>query len=125
MQARVHDDLPVLRGLLDHADVPVTMEAFAKALDGTVTVGDREAPAQTGSQRARNAVAHLQSKGLTRCINMKNEHTGYVWNDRGLSDSEWKARIADPPMSRTVPPVRVEAPGAVVVVVGRGLVSLN
>jgi site-specific DNA recombinase len=44
--------------------------------------------------------------------------TGYVWNDRGLTDEEWKARIDDPPMTRTFPVIRVSGPDATVVVIG-------
>lgn len=116
--ATVYGDLPVLSGLLDQADVPVTMEAFAKALDAAVPVGAEEGAARTGAQRARNAVAYLQAKGFTRCVNLKTEHTGYVWNDEGLTDEKWKARIATPPMTKVLPPLRVSPPEAVVVVVG-------
>jgi len=41
--------LPVLTGLLDHADIPVTMEAFAKVLDAAVPVGAEEGAARTGA----------------------------------------------------------------------------
>jgi len=51
-------------------------------------------------------------KSFTRCANLKTEHAGYVWNDEGLTDEEWKARVATPPL-------RVSAPEAVVVVVGQ------
>ena len=114
----VYGDLPVLTGLLDRADVPVTMEAFATALDAAVPVGAEEGAARSGAQRARNAVTYLQAKGFTRCVNLKTEHTGYVWNDESLTDEEWKARVAAPPMTKVLPPLRVSPPEAVVVVVG-------
>lgn len=116
--ATVYGDLPVLSGLLDHADVPVTMEAFAKALDARIVAEAGEGAQRTGAQRARNAVAYLQAKGFTRCVNLKNEHTGYVWSDERLTDKEWKARVATPPMAKVLPPLRVSPPEAVVVVVG-------
>lgn len=117
--ATVYGDLPLLTGLLDHADVPVTMAAFATALDTPVPVGGEEGAAQSGAQRARNAVAYLQAKGFTRCVNLKTEHTGYVWNDQGLTDEEWKARVTTPPMTKVLPPLRISPPEAVVVVVGQ------
>lgn len=94
------------------------MEAFAKALDAAVPVGAEEGAARTDAQRARNAVAYLQAKGFTRCVNLKTEHAGYVWNGEGLTDEEWKARVATAPMTKVLPPLRVSPPEAVVVVVG-------
>lgn len=114
----VYGDLPVLTTLLDQADVPVTMEAFAEALDAAVPVRAEEGGARTGAQRARNAVGYLQAKSFTRCVNLKTEHTGYVWNDEGVTDEEWKARVAAPPMTKVLPPLRVSPPEGVVVVVG-------
>lgn len=116
--ATVYGDLPLLTGLLDHADVPVTMAAFATALDTAGAVGE-EGAAQSGAQRARNAVAYLQAKGFTRCVNLKTDHTGYVWKDESLTDEEWKARVTTPPMTKVLPPLRISPPEAVVVVVGQ------
>lgn len=115
--ATVRADLPIIARLLDEADVPVSMDRMAQAIGeaGPTTGPDID---RSPDQRARNAVAYLQEQGFTRCINMRSLDTGYVWNDRGLSDAEWKARIAQPPMARTIPVIRLSAPGAVVVVVG-------
>lgn len=116
--ATVRADLPIVARLLDEADVPVSMEAMAKALcDAGPTAGpdvDR-----SPDQRARNAVSYLQTWGFIRCINMRSPDTGYVWNDRGLSDEEWKTRIAEPPITRIIPVLRVSPPEAVVVIVGQ------
>ncbi len=115
--ATVRADLPIIGRLLDEADVPVSMVAMAKALGdaGTTTGPDAD---RTPEQRARNAVAYLQTQGFTRCVNMRGSDTGYVWNDRGISDAQWKARIAEPPMAQTIPAMRISPPEAVVVVVG-------
>lgn len=115
--ATVRGDLPVIARLLDEADVPISMDKMAKALGdaGPPTGPDAD---RSPDQRARNAVAHLQSQGFTRCVNLRGPATGYVWNDRGFSDTEWKARIADPPMTQTIPVMRISPPEAVVVVVG-------
>lgn len=115
--ATVRADLPIIAGLLDQADVPVSMVAMTTALgDAGATTGPDAA--RTPEQRARNAVAYLQTQGFTRCVNMRGPDTGYVWNDRGISDAEWKARIAEPPMTQTIPVMRISPPEAVVVVVG-------
>jgi site-specific DNA recombinase len=115
--ATVRADLPILARLLDEADVPVPMDRMARALGeaGPTTGPDTD---RSPDQRARNAVGYLQEQGLIRCINMRSPDTGYVWNDRGLSDDDWKARIAQPPMIQTIPVMRLSAPEAVVVVVG-------
>ncbi|MEH6699933.1 MAG: recombinase family protein [Brevundimonas sp.] len=115
--ATVRADLPIVARLLDEADVPVSMVAMVKALGdaGPTTGPDAD---RTPDQRARNAVAYLQTQGFTRCVNMRGPDTGYVWNDRGISDAEWKARIAEPPMTQTIPVMRAIPPEAVVVVVG-------
>lgn len=114
--ATVRADLPIMARLLDEADVPVSMAAMVKALDdaGPTTGPDAD---RSPEQRARNAVAYLQAQGFTRCVNMRGPATGYVWNDRGLSDAEWKARITKPPMTKTIPVMRISPPEAVVVVV--------
>ena len=115
--ATVSADLPIIAHLLDHADKPVSMERMAEALgEACPTIGiDTD---RSPDQRARNAVSYLQEQGYTRCINMRTSDTGYVWNERGLTDAEWKARIAQPPMTKSIPPIRVSAPEAVIVVVG-------
>lgn len=115
--ATVRADLPIISRLLDEADVPVSMDSMAQALAeaGPTTGPDTE---RSPDQRARNAVSYLQEQGFTRCINMRSPDTGYVWNDRGLSDADWKARIAQPPMTQTIPVIRLSPPEAVVVVVG-------
>lgn len=115
--ATVRADLPILARLLDEADVPVSMDRVARALGeaGPTTGPDTD---RSPDQRARNAVSYLQEQGFTRCINMRSPDTGYVWNDRGLSDDDWKARIIQPPMTQTIPVIRLSAPEAVVVVVG-------
>ena len=74
-------------------------------------------PDRSPAHRARNATAYLQDRGLTRCINLRSADTGYVWNERGLTDVEWKALIAEPPVTRTIPVMRVLPPEAVVVLV--------
>lgn len=114
--ATVRADLPIIARLLDEADVPVSMQKIAKGLGdaGPTTGHDAD---RSPDQRARNAVAYLQAQGFTRCVNMRGPATGYVWNDRGLSDAEWKARIAEPPMTQTIPVMRISPPEAVVVVV--------
>lgn len=93
-------DLPILARLLDEADVPVSMDRMARALGeaGPTTGPDTD---RSPDQRARNAVSYLQEQGFTRCVNMRSPDTGYVWNDRGLSDDDWKARIAQPLMTQT------------------------
>jgi DNA invertase Pin-like site-specific DNA recombinase len=113
----VRADMPILSKLLDEADVPVTFDAFVAALKGAGAASGGDY-ARSPQQRARNAVAYLQAQGFTRCINMRSVSTGYVWNDRGLSDDEWKARIANPPMTQTIPAIRIGAPEATVVVIG-------
>jgi DNA invertase Pin-like site-specific DNA recombinase len=113
----VYADLPVASKLLDHADVPITMDAFTQALTGAgadLTDPDGRSPAQ----RARNVVTYLQDHGFTRCINLRSAATGYVWNDMGRSDEEWKARVANPPMTQTLPAIRVGFVEATVVVIG-------
>ncbi|KJV43341.1 hypothetical protein VH88_01210 [Brevundimonas sp. KM4] len=115
--ATVRADLPILARLLDEADVPVSMAGMAKALADAGPTAGPDAD-RSPEQRARNAVAYLQAQGFTRCVNLRGPDTGYVWNDRGLSDAEWKARIAEPPMTHTIPVMRLVPPEAVVVVVG-------
>lgn len=115
--ATVRADLPIIARLLDEADVPVSMERMAKALGDAGPTSGPDAD-RSPDQRARNAVSYLQTQGFTRCINMRSPDTGYVWNDRGLSDAQWKARIAEPPLTQTIPVMRISPPEAVVVVVG-------
>ena len=113
----VRADLPIIARLLDEADVPVSMERMAKALGDAGPTSGPDA-SRSPDQRARNTVSYLQTQGFTRCINMRSPDTGYVWNDRGLSDDAWKARIVEPPMIQTIPAMRISPPEAVVVVVG-------
>ncbi|WP_022701123.1 hypothetical protein [Oceanicaulis alexandrii] len=112
----VRSDLEVIGRLLDEADVPVSMDVIVEALaeedESQGVVADR-----SPAHRARNAIAYLQDQALTRCINVRSADTGYVWNDRDLTDTEWKARIAEPPVTRTIPVMRVLPPEAVVVLV--------
>ncbi|RYG77226.1 MAG: hypothetical protein EON59_17320 [Alphaproteobacteria bacterium] len=115
--APVRADLPLIARMLDEADVPVSTASMAKLLSASGPVPGPAAD-RTPEQRARNAVSYLQEQGFTRCINMRSPATGYVWNDRGISDAQWMARIAEPPMARTIPAIRVTPPEAVVVVVG-------
>lgn len=137
---QVRADLPVISKLLDHADVPVPMEAFVDALadhpllqrsvdvhvqDGaeayTVAVDEPvlSAPDRSARLRARNAVAYLSKRGFIRGINTRTKSSGYVWNDRGMSDEAWIARIHDRPMTQTLPVIRLSTPTAIPVVVGR------
>ncbi|EAP90301.1 Site-specific recombinase and resolvase superfamily protein [Oceanicaulis alexandrii HTCC2633] len=112
----VRSDLEIIGRLLDEADVPVSMDVIVEALaeedESQGVVADR-----SPAHRARNAVAYLQDQALTRCINVRSADTGYVWNERHLTDAEWKARIAEPPVTRTIPVIRVLPPEAVVVLV--------
>lgn len=112
----VRADLAVITRLLDEATVPVSMENMAMAL----TKADRRdgiEAIRTPALRARNVTAFLQAKKLTRCINLRCPDTGYVLNERDLTDEDWKAAIAAPPMARIIPPVRVTPPHVRVVTV--------
>lgn len=113
----VFADLPILSRMLDEADAPVPMWKMIGTLSWYDSLSGKP-PARTPEQRARNAVAYLQAHGFTRSVNMRSADSGYVWNIRGLSDEEWKDRIANPPMTRTIPMIRIGAPEATVVVVG-------
>ena len=112
----VRCDLPVIARLLDDADIPVTMDQMVAALEQADEdqCGD---PERSPTHRARNTIAYLQERGFTRCINTRSPTTGYVWNERGLSDEEWKARILAPPMTKVIPVVRTSPPEASAVVV--------
>ena len=107
-------DVAIASKLLDEAIVPVPTETFVQ----TLADAEVDDPARPASHRARNAVAYLQNHGFTRCINTKSATTGYVWADSELSDEVWKARIADPPMTRTIPRMRIEPAQAIAVVIG-------
>ncbi|MEQ8435405.1 MAG: recombinase family protein [Oceanicaulis sp.] len=114
----VRADLATISRLLDQADVPVSMETITEALAEADDSQDDD-PERSPTHRSRNAIAHLQSRGLTRCINLRSSDTGYVWNERDLTDAEWKARIAEPPMTRAIPPFRITPPAAVVVIMSQ------
>jgi hypothetical protein len=73
---------------------------------------------QTARLRVRRAVEHLKGRGFIRAIMSERSTRGWVWNDRGISDEEWKERIKNPPMTRTIPTIRMEGPGAAVVIIG-------
>ena len=109
-------DLGVIGRLLDNADLPTSMDVMAEAL-AAEDESQGVLPDRSPAHRARNATAYLQDRGLTRCINLRSADTGYVWNERGLTDVEWKALIAEPPVTRTIPVMRVLPPEAVVVLV--------
>ena len=115
--ATVRADLPVIARLLDEADVPVSMASMAKALGKTEQGVDPDGD-RSPDHRALNAVAYLQGQSFTRCINMRSTEPGYVWIQRGLTDDDWKARIAEPPMTRVIPVIRVTPPEAVPVILG-------
>jgi hypothetical protein len=115
--ASVRADLPIVQRVLDGADVPVSMEAIAEVLEAVEVVGEG-GEVRPARLRARNLVAYLQSSGLTRCINMRGPDTGYVWNHRGISDEEWKRRIAAAPITQTIPAISLAAPEAIPVIVG-------
>jgi DNA invertase Pin-like site-specific DNA recombinase len=109
-------DLQIIARLLDEADVPVPMSAMEVAL-AAADEGKEKASDRSPEKRARMATMYLQDRGFTRCINMRSPQTGYVWNERGLSDDEWKARIDAPPMTKVIPTVRLTPAAASAVVV--------
>lgn len=136
---QVRADLPVIARLLDHADVPVSMDAFVTALidqpplekfvpievtengEVRIVLVQEAAPvnARLGAmKRVRNAVGYLLDRHFIRGINTRTSASGYVWNDRGISDEAWMARIANRPMTQTIPVIRLSAPTAIPVVVG-------
>ena len=113
----VYADLPIISEMLDEASVPVPMWRIVGRL-GWMDSAAGKTSDQTEEQRARNALAYLQARGFVRAVNMRSVNSGYVWNISGLSDEEWKKRVADPPMTQTIPMIRIGGPEAVAVTVG-------
>jgi hypothetical protein len=119
--AQVYGDLPIIAKLLDEASTPLRLETLAKALDGPEA---GTGPAGYRAQRsASNVVEYLVQHGLVRKIKIAHKLTGIVWNYVGLSDEAWRDRWYNPPMTANLPPVRIIAPGAVVVVIGASVSS--
>lgn len=109
-------DDDIIAHLLDVADVPVSVKKMEEAVQAAAGEGG---DARAAKLRVRNALARLVSEGLSRTVKWRGTGAGYVWNHRGISDEQWKERVASPPMTMTIPSISLSAPAAVPVVVGR------
>jgi len=132
--AQVRLDLPLLARALDDADVPVTKQAFLRLLageagpersfQGLLPYANSErlfSPNEAASleERLRRALEYLKATGLARSVRANPERTGWVWNDRSLTDAEWKARAERKPVDGyRLPVLRLVPPEANVVVMG-------
>ena len=111
---QVFSDLPACVRLLDEAVRPVLASAFTAAVEAMPWV--IEGPPRSTELRARNVLLYFSKRGLVRSIYIDRWDRGYVWEDSGLSDAEWKARARDSQSTPTRRRVRITPPEAVVVV---------
>ena len=126
LDQQTYDDLAVLARLLDDADVPVTrhsiIDAFAQADGRDPDCPPDYSPASLLSLRAINATRYLKQAGDIRSIRLGPVRSGFVWNHIDRSDAEWK-RLAMaepvPVMHLPLPVIRLGAPEAFVVVIGK------
>lgn len=109
-------DDDIIAHLLDVADVPVSVKKMEEAMQAAGGNGDG---AHAAKRHVRNALARLVAEGLARTVKWRGTGAGYVWNYRGMSDEQWKERVASPPMTMAIPSISLSAPAAVPVVVGR------
>jgi DNA invertase Pin-like site-specific DNA recombinase len=117
-QEGVWRDAALIGRLLDDAGWPVS---FREMIDA---VNDRGRPTDAGEAeidetRARIALAQFRRDGWVRSIVLGLHERGWVWNDRDVSDDEWREEYArraeiDPPIGI----IRLGAPDAAVIVIG-------
>lgn len=108
------EDVAAISRLLDDADRPILKREMEQAV---AALGEREG--QSLDDRTRLALAQLRRDGWARALRVGGTH-GWVWADRQINDEEWVRRFAvHEKVSRAHVVVRVVAPEASVVVVGR------
>ena len=106
-------DVQAIARLLDPGDVPVTKTALLAALAG-LDPNELE-------RRLHNAMEYLRRRDLVRWIKVGGQATsGWVWDHYPFTDEQWQDR-AGMLAHGAAPPrfVRLKAPEAHVVVVGR------
>lgn len=113
-------DTSVIADVLDASAVPATKQTLAAELASRGRVLDPAERKDVGA-RLRYALEHLARQGLARAVRAGPERTGWVWNHHDRTDEQWKQIALNPPMTQPLPPVRMVAPGAAVVVVGKSI----
>ena len=84
-------DAAVLGRLLDDADWPVTFAEMIAALNDR----DRKTTAledEVDETRARIALAQFRRDGWVRSVRLGRTDRGWVWDERDISDDEWRER---------------------------------
>lgn len=126
-------DAAIIARLLDDADRPLPFSEMISAFNDR----GREPTAlevKLDETRARIALAQFRRDGSVRSIRLGQTNRGWVWNDRDLTDEQWRALYEQQTSSRpprfsgayaqaTFEPIRASAPEADVTVVGSGAIT--
>lgn len=113
-------DVALWSGMLDDADVPLTLAALTDALEHLAHDADEEAR-KSRDRRARRLLDYFQAQSLVGCVHWSEgvgRTAGWVWSDRLSTPDLWRERAKNPPP----PPeaiVRVGAPEAFGTVVSK------
>lgn len=126
LDAQTYADLPLVARMLDDTDVPLTRRSIIDAIvkaEGYASDWEPDySPAGSHARRVLNVLRYLDRAGEIRSISCGPKRSGHVWNHIERSDEEWK-RLAFaepiPSMHLPLPPIRIGAPEAFVVVIGQ------
>ena len=126
LDAQTYVDLPVVARMLDDTNVPLTrrsiIDAIVKAEGYAPDWEPDYSPAGSHGRRVLNVLRYLDRAGEIRSISCGPKRSGHVWNHIERSDEEWKGlAFAEPipSMHLPLPPIRIGAPEAFVVVIGQ------
>lgn len=104
------EDVALWSGMLDDADVPLTLAVLTDALEHLEHDASEEA-LRSRDRRARRLLDYFQSQSLVGCVHWSEgvgRTAGWVWSDRLGTPDLWRERAKDPPP----PPVAIMRVGA-------------
>jgi len=113
-------DIALWSGMLDDADVPLTLAALTDALEHLAQDADEEAR-KSRDRRARRLLDYFVAQSLVGCVHWSEgvgRTAGWVWSGRLSTSDLWRERAKDPPPP-PVAIVRVGAPEAFGTVVSK------
>lgn len=105
-------DAAVLGRMLDDADWPVSPEVMVEALNSRgreATVLEREIDVT----RARIALAQFRRDDWVRSVRLEGANRGWVWNERDVTDNEWRVRYYKRPKTLPTDPDGGQASGSI------------
>ena len=96
MLDRTFADIALFAGMLDNANAPVAKRDLIAAIEAALLQSGAASDIDA-FQRASAVIRYLRGADLIRPITVRPDYTGWVLNDRDLTDEEWCARGLNPP----------------------------